>query len=114
MKISELASRLGLSVVTSEKYSDREIGGCYIGDLLSRVMSRANANDVWITIMSNINIVAVASITDVSCILLCENIVPDCEVIKKADEENIIILKSEKKAYDLACLINGEFQNALL
>ena len=40
---------------------DREIKGCYIGDLLSWVMGRAEADNVWITIMSNINIAAVAA-----------------------------------------------------
>ena len=53
---------------------EREIGGVYIGDLLSWVMGRAKENDAWITIMSNINVAAVASLADVACVVLAENV----------------------------------------
>ena len=74
MKLSELIRQLNLTLLTSKDYADREIGGCYIGDLLSWVMGRAQQGDVWITIMNNINIVAVASLTGCACILLCEDV----------------------------------------
>ena len=102
MKLSELIKELNLTVLTAENYTDREIGGCYIGDLLSWVMGRAKQNDVWITIMNNINIVAVASLADCACVLLCEGVSAEGEVIEKADEEGIVILKSEKTAYELS------------
>ena len=60
MKVSELKEKLGMTLVTKEDFDDREIKGCYIGDLLSWVMGRAQSDNVWITIMNNINIVAVA------------------------------------------------------
>ena len=53
---------------------DREINGVYIGDLLSWVMGRAQADNAWITIMSNINILAVASLADTACIILAEGV----------------------------------------
>lgn len=107
MKLSELIKELNLTVLTAENYTDRKIGGCYIGDLLSWVMGRAKQNDVWITIMNNINIVAVASLADCACVLLCEGVSADGDVIGKADEEGIVILKSEKTAYELAAAISG-------
>lgn len=106
MKVSELKEKLNLDIVTSTDYEDREVTGCYIGDLLSHVMGKAQAGDCWITIMNNINIVAVASLTEAACIILCEGIGADEKIIEKADSEGIVILKSDKDAYLLAVEIS--------
>ena len=108
MKLSVLAEKLGLKALTSGDLSEREVSGCYIGDLLSWVMGKAVSGDVWITIMNNINIVAVASLTDCACILLCEGVCVDKQIIDKANSQDIIILQSDKTAYELATLICGE------
>ena len=101
MTVRELVDTLNLSIV-SEGDLCRNINGCYIGDLLSWVMSNAQSDNVWLTIMSNINIVAVATLTDVSCIILCENVSPDEECLKKAQLQEINILKTDMSTYDLA------------
>ena len=88
------------SVVLPEP--DREIMGVYIGDLLSWVMGRANSGDAWITIMSNLNIIAVASLADVSCIILAEGVTLDETVIKTASQKGVNVFSSEKNAYELA------------
>lgn len=106
MKVSELIKKLNLDVITSKDYEDREVKGCYIGDLLSHVMGKATCGDAWITIMNNINIVAVASLTEAACVILCEGIGADEKIIEKADGEGIVILKSEQTAYQLAAAIS--------
>lgn len=108
MNVSDLVNKLDLKVLTDCDISDREVSGCYIGDLLSWVMGRATSGDVWITIMNNINIVAVASLTDCACILLCEGVNVEKEIIDKANSQDIVILQSDKTAYELAKLISGE------
>ncbi len=105
MKISELEKDLGLSLLTEENYADRELTGCYIGDLLSWVMGKAQAGNVWITIMNNINIAAVASLTDVGCIVLCEGVTCGDSIISKANSEGIIIFSCKDTAYELAVKI---------
>ena len=80
----------------------REIEGVYVGDLLSRCMSRVEEGSLWITIMSNINIVAVASLADVACIILAEGVVPDESVLATALQKGINIYTSDKTAYQLA------------
>lgn len=102
MTVSEFIHKTNLKVLTKSEFLDREINGCYVGDLLSWVMGRAEQDNVWITIMSNINIVAVAALVDMSCIILAEGVAVDDEVIKKADEQGIIILSTEKTCYDMA------------
>ena len=63
MTVKELSERFDCQIICMPD-GDREISGGYAGDLLSWVISRAKSGDVWVTIMSNINIVAVASLTD--------------------------------------------------
>ena len=80
----------------------REISGVYIGDLLSWVMGRASSGDAWITIMSNVNILAVASLADTACIILAEGVKLEADVIETARQKNINILLSDAGIYDTA------------
>lgn len=111
MKLSEFIKFGGYELLTNPDYGDREVSGCYVGDLLSWVMGRAGSGDVWVTVMSNINIVAVASLADTACILLAENVNVDDDILKKANAQDIVILKSEKTGYEL-CADYYKFSNA--
>lgn len=86
---------------------DREVNGVYIGDLLSWVMGRAGQNNVWITIMSNVNIVAVATLSDASCILLAEGVTLEDEVRSLAEEKGVNIMRTELSAYDAALKLSS-------
>ena len=101
MKVSDLVDRLGLAVAAMPE-GDREITGVYIGDLLSWVMGRAGEGEAWITIMSNRNIVAVATLADTACILLAEGVQPDEGVAQLAAEKGINLLCSPYSAYETA------------
>ena len=105
MKIKDLAEKLNLKVLTPYD-EDREISGCYSGDLLSWVMSRAKEGDVWLTVMGNINAVAVAALTDCACIVLTENASLDEQAKDKAELQGVCILQSEKNAYELSVEIS--------
>lgn len=106
MTVAELKEKLGLDAVSLPD-PDREAHGAYIGDLLSWVMGRAKADNVWITIMSNINVVAVASLADVSCVILAEGVTLDSEVITAAKEKGINILSSADTSYRVAVKLQG-------
>ena len=105
MKIKDLAEKLNLKVLTPYD-EDREVTGCYSGDLLSWVMSRAKEGDVWLTVMGNINAVAVAVLTDCACIVLTENASLDEQAKDKAELQGICFLQSEKNAYELSVEIS--------
>lgn len=105
MKVKELAEKLGLTVLT-EGDLEKECTGCYSGDLLSWVMSRAKENDIWLTVMGNVNAVAVAVLTDCACIILTENSVLDKDAAIRAVRRGVTILQSEKNAYELSVLIS--------
>lgn len=103
MNVSEFAKKYDFKVFTDEKVAEkREIKGCYIGDLLSLAMAKVEADNVWITIQTNLNIVAVASLADASCILIADGFVPDENTIEKAQEKEIVILNTELSAYEAA------------
>ena len=101
MKVSELACLEGFGTIAMPD-GEREINGVYIGDLLSWVMGRAKADDAWITIMSNINIVAVASLADVACIILAEGVQLDKAVTETANAKGVNILSCSLPAYEAA------------
>ncbi len=85
---------------------NREIRGAYVGDLLSWVMGRAKADDAWITIMSNVNVLAVASLADVACVILAEGVAFDQDCIDKAIEKNINVLISDMPIFETAVEIS--------
>jgi hypothetical protein len=89
---------------------DKEVNGVYIGDLLSWVMGRADSGNVWITIMSNINIAAVATLADVSCILLAEGVTPDDDALLAANSKGINIISTDLSSYDAAVKISKLIQ----
>lgn len=104
MTVHEMAKTLELTTL-SVTDGEREFSGVYIGDLLSWVMGRAKSDNVWITIMSNINIVAVASLADVACIILAEGVTVDENVRTTAEAKGINLYSSEKTAYELASML---------
>jgi predicted transcriptional regulator len=101
MTVRELCNALQLNVVALPD-GDRTVEGAYVGDLLSWVMGRAESGNVWITIMSNINVIAVASLADVACVLLAEGVTVDDTIRQTAEEKGINLLSSSKTAYRLA------------
>ena len=105
MTVEKLINSLPVKPLSVTDQS-REIDGVYIGDLLSWVMGRAKQNDAWFTIMSNINIVAVAALADTSCIILAEGVVPEQNVIDTAKAKDINLLTTEKTAYEIALAIS--------
>ncbi len=101
MTVFELAK---LSIMKSVVLPDpgREINGVYMGDLLSWVMGRAFEDQAWITIMSNTNVIAVASLVNVSCIILTEGVQLPDELQKLAEDKDINVLSFEGTSYEAA------------
>ena len=109
MTVNEIIKKTGFSPISLSDLN-REIEGVYIGDLLSWVMGRAKENDAWITIMSNVNVLAVASLLDMSCVILAENVEPDEEFLTLAKEKNINVLKTDKSTYGACTVLYEELK----
>ena len=106
MTVEQLVNSANLKPICVPE-PEREIEGAYIGDLLSWVMGRATEGCAWITIMSNSNIVAVATLADVSCIILAEGVSPDAGVAETAMARGINLLSSYESAYEIAKRLAG-------
>jgi serine kinase of HPr protein (carbohydrate metabolism regulator) len=100
MTVKDLSEKLNLKVLNLAD-GDREIKGGYAGDLLSWVMGRAKEDCAWVTIMTNINVIAVASLADVACVILSENAVPDEQMLSVSGQKEINLLQSEKDTFTL-------------
>lgn len=104
IKAKDLLDLLPVKMETSGKTQDNRIKGVYCGDLLSWVMSKAEEGNVWITIQSHINVIAVASLVGISAVIMVEGSQVSEEVIEKAQEEDIAIFTSDRPAYEMASL----------
>ena len=101
MTVSQFVNQSGFNAV-SLPHPEREITGCYIGDLLSWVMGRCGDGELWITIMSNVNVVAVSTLADAASVILAEGVTLDDEVLKVALEKGVNVLSTELSAYEAA------------
>lgn len=102
MKLRELVDRLALEVCASERMLDTEVTGGYVSDLLSYVMARAKEGDVWVTMQSHVNVVAVASLVNLVGVIITEGTRPEPATLEKADQEGIPILATPLTSYVVA------------
>ena len=100
--INNICERISAKVLSGAAQMDREINGVYICDLLSFVMSHAQKGNAWVTVMTHANVIAVASLLDLACIIVPEEIEMDKDALKKADEEGIPVLSTTLNAYEIA------------
>ncbi len=103
MKVSEMIEKTGFKTVYSGE--DREVHGVYCGDLLSWVMGNAQSGDVWITIMSNNNVVAVAVLVDVACVILSEDVSLDPGVLELAEKKGINIFSTAESSFSIGAKV---------
>lgn len=101
MKISDLIQPFGLKIDAGKDRVNEEITGGYAGDLLSDVIAHSRRGNVWITIQTHPNIVAVATMKELSGIILAGGRQPEAETIQRADQEGIPLLASSLFTFEL-------------
>lgn len=101
MLVGDIAKKLNLEVIAGNDKLDNEIKSGFVGDLLSVVMGKAKEGSVWITIQGHLNIVAVASLVGVACIIVTEDFEVEKDTIEKANEEGIPILTTSKSSFKI-------------
>ena len=105
MKANELLKECGL-ISSVNGTPDNEITCTYCCDLLSIVMGKAPAGCAWVTVMGNMNSVAVASLAEIGAIILADGVKPDANAIKRAEENGINIYLSNDPVFDTALKIH--------
>lgn len=110
MTLSEIKTALSLELVCGEA-DEREWNTVYAGDLLSRAMSHVKADNLWVTIMSNTNVIAVASLTEAAAVILAEGVELLPEAKAAAEENGITVFSSKMTVYEL-CVNIADAQNS--
>ena len=101
MKISDLIPLIEAENLTPEVAADRGITCGYSCDLLSWVMAHGDEGMAWVTVQTHMNVVAVAVLADMACIILPERIRMEAESLAKAREEGMTVLSSPLTAYEI-------------
>lgn len=103
MNLQQIIRELDLKVLTTpQDFSAVSPTGGYASDLLSCVMAGAKPGNLWVTLMSHANIVAVAALTEVGAVIITENAVPEADVIAKADDQGVTLLLTSAASYQVA------------
>ena len=105
MKVSELADLISAQNMTPGAAEDREVTCGYTCDLLSWVMAHGAEGMAWITVQTHMNVVAVAALAEMACVILPENIDMPKDILAKAEEEGLRVLKSPMTAYSICGLM---------
>ncbi|MGB4660983.1 MAG: hypothetical protein WBI07_17565 [Mobilitalea sp.] len=105
MKVEELIKANKFKLLNEGTNLNREISVTYCCDLLSIAMGKMPEEAAWVTVMGNINTLAVASLTDVSCVVLAEGSHLDEPAAAKAKEQGIAVFETGLPIFDAALII---------
>lgn len=102
MTVRELMVDGGFEVINAGAVPERPVTKPFCCDLLSFAMSRAPEGCVWVTVMNNMNTLAVAALTDAACVIMAEGALLDDEAKKKAKLEGITVLRTSQPIFETA------------
>ncbi len=102
MKVKEIIEKLQLNALTGQKKWDTDVTGGYTSDLLSDVIANSKEGNLWITLQTHQNTIAVAKLKDLAGIIIVNNREPDEDTLKKAEEEDVPLLLSADMAFEVS------------
>ena len=105
MTLKELMEKTGLRLLTKDAALAREVTTGYSCDLLSWVLAHGQAGMAWITVQTHLNVIAVAMLMDMACVIIPEGIELEEATLQKAVEEEVPVFSSDKTAYELCGLM---------
>ena len=100
MKAQDIVEQLGFEVLAGADQLANEVDGGYVADLLSCVMAGAKPGNVWITLQTHANIVAVASLLGISTIVIAEAAPVPESTLEKAEQQGVPMLSSPEPVYE--------------
>lgn len=104
MKVFEIAEKLNLKMAVEGENHD--VASVYCGDFLSFAISKQEEQSCWLTVMNNVNVMGVASLTETSMIILCDSVSPDEPMAKRAEMMGVSIYVTDKSVYQTAVEIS--------
>ena len=107
MTIRAVVDALQLEILTQSNGLDKEVTGGYASDLLSDVIANSKPGNLWVTLQTHRNIIAVATLKELAAVVLVNGRAPEPETLEKAREEKVIVLGSRLPAFELAGRLYG-------
>jgi predicted transcriptional regulator len=101
MTIREIAEILGAEICQGE-FEDSVLGGAYTSDLLSDVMANARDGGALITIQAHKNTVAVATLVNISAIVICNSRPLPDDMLEAARDEGIAIIRTKENQFTVS------------
>lgn len=102
MRVVDASEKIGLKLLAGGAGINKELTGAYICDLLSWVMSHGKKGDAWITVQTHSNIIAVAVLLELGCVIVPEGIEVEEDTLQKAEGEGVPVFQSSLSSYELA------------
>ncbi len=99
MRIKDIVAQLGLKVLKGPDKLESEVTGAYASDLLSDVMGNARKGNIWITMQTHGNIIAVATLKELAAIVVVNGGKPDETTLNKAESEGLVILSTDQRSF---------------
>ena len=109
MKVSDLVNRLDLKVYSGETGLKNTITGGYVSDLLSDVMGNASEGEVWVTLQTHQNVMAIASLKELAAVILVKGFEPDEDTMEHSNDEGVPVLGTDMETFELT----GKLYNLL-
>lgn len=109
MKLDQIVEMLKLKVYSCPNHLNKEVTGGYSSDLLSDVMGFAKEGQIWITLQTHKNTMGVASLKDLSAIILVKGFTPDADTLELSEQEGIPVLGTDMDCFELC----GKLYNLL-
>lgn len=102
MTVEQLLKADVFQVVNQGGHLEQEISRPFCCDLLSICMTKTPEGAAWVTVIGNVNTLAVLSLTDAACIILAEGAFLDEPAIQKAKEQEITVFSTELPIFEAA------------
>ena len=107
MKVSQLMALLGANNLTEGADLDAEMTCGYACDLLSWVLAHGRQGMAWSTVQTHVNVIAVAVLMEMACVIMVEGVQPEEPTLQKALAEGMPILSTQRTAYEVCGLMAG-------
>lgn len=108
MTVNDLINSNLFTLINQGDDTEQYITKIFCCDLLSIAMGRAPSGGAWVTVMGNINTLAVASLSDTACIILAEGVTLDDTVAARAAQQGITVFATDMPVFDAALLIHQQ------
>lgn len=100
MQLKEIIEKLNLKPLTN--LEDREVNGVFMSDMLSDVMTGAQAGSLWITVQTHTNIVSAANLVDVAAVVVTQGKKVPENTLELANRYHVIILSTTYSNFEFA------------